>query len=96
MTEPLTCETCKNWFRMPRNPDALDQPRGHCRALPPQVIPLYTASQQMTNLGATLLMQPVFDARNVSAAYPALPPDFPACRQHMRRETWEAEAEEFL
>lgn len=32
-----TCQFCVHWRRMPTNPNAVNEIRGECRALPPQV-----------------------------------------------------------
>jgi hypothetical protein len=87
--EALTCGTCRNWIKLPPNIAALKEVRGQCRAIPPQAMPLYSARQQMTSEGMLLILTPVLDAHSVNAAYPVLPPEFPACGQHVRRETWQ-------
>jgi hypothetical protein len=94
--EVLTCGTCRCWHKLPPNPVALKLIKGHCRAIPPQITPLYTLVNQMTVQGPVTILNPVLDANNVNAAYRTLPPEFPACHMHQKKEEWQEGSEEFI
>lgn len=51
--EALTCGTCRRWVRGTK-PEGETEVRGECRAIPPQIVPIY----QLTPIG-TVQMQKV-------------------------------------
>lgn len=60
------CGDCLHWHAMPSDPKAIGERRGECRRNPPGIIGV----PARTPLGMEM---------NLMAAYPLLPPAFPAC-----------------